>query len=89
MPRTIIEKSYDAEDPDAAAAAAALVPIAAEYRDRHPLPLLLPGHFDLERSNIKDNTRYLSIYDIDMTIRLYERRAQLNASPFTCEHMMQ
>ncbi|RTE68095.1 hypothetical protein BHE90_017528 [Fusarium euwallaceae] len=76
--RTTFIRPHDPEDPAAATKAAAIALIAAEYRDRHPLPPLEP----YEMGYIKDNTRRLSIYDINTTIGLDDQRAELDASQY-------
>ncbi|RSL75347.1 hypothetical protein CEP52_017858 [Fusarium oligoseptatum] len=73
--RTTFIRPHDPEDPAAATKAAAIALIAAEYRDRHPLPLALDGQ---EKNQIKENTIRFSIYGIDTTIPLHNQRTQLD-----------
>ncbi|RTE73786.1 hypothetical protein BHE90_011784 [Fusarium euwallaceae] len=80
MPRrTSFNRPHDPEDAAAAAEAAAIALIAAEYRDRHPVPLPLEGQ---EKNQIKENTICFSTYNINTTVPLDDQRTQLDAGQY-------
>ncbi|KAH7248305.1 hypothetical protein B0J15DRAFT_562578 [Fusarium solani] len=85
MRRTIIDRSYDSKDVAAAAAAAAITPIAAEYRGQYPLPRPLSPP---EKRHLIRNTERLSIYHIDTSLPLdFRRLVNVNKLPEACRSL--